>query len=69
MINGIYPGAILSFDYTNHRGTTEHRVVTYIGLEFGSNEYYPQPQFLLRCFDPSRGADRSFAIANIRNWK
>jgi len=62
------PGLPLSFDYTNHKGVTERRNVVYGCLEFGSNEYYPEPQFLIRCFDPSRGAERSFAIANIRNW-
>lgn len=68
MIARISPGAMLCFDYTNHRGANEKRNVSYIALEFGSNEYYPEPQFLLRCYDPSRNAERSFAIANIRNW-
>lgn len=68
MFRTFVSGMPLAFDYTNHRGATERRNVVYLNLEFGSNEYYPEPQFLIRCFDPSRNAERSFAIANIRNW-
>lgn len=57
--------AIYSFPYTNHRGVTEMRHVVAMGLDYGSNMYYSEPQWLLRTFDLDRRDYRSFALAKI----
>lgn len=61
----ILPGTTVRFDYVNHRGVSENRTVVFRGLDFGSNEYYPEPQFLLRGWCLDRKAVRSFAIGRI----
>lgn len=61
----LHPGNVVKFEYTNHRGVTEERHVEVIGLDFGSNEWYPEDQWFMRgrCLD--RDAIRSFALAKI----
>lgn len=59
-------GQLISFDYTNHRGNREKRLIAYIGTEVSEpNMYHPERGLRLRCMDPSRQAERSFAIENI----
>lgn len=58
-------GSYLEFQYTNHRGETKLRRVLVMGVDFGENEWYPQPQWLLRCWDIERNDWRSFALSNI----
>lgn len=57
-------GDTIRFPYKNHRGENAIREVIFHGIDYGSNEWYPEAQFFLRCYDPQKGA-RSFAIANI----
>lgn len=59
------PGQTLSFFYTNHRGERERRVVRFDGIDFGENEWYPEPQWFIRTWDYDREAPRSFAISKI----
>lgn len=59
------PGDKLVFTYRNHRGEVEPRAVELIGVDFGSNEWYPEPQWFLRGRDMLKDAERSFAFANI----
>ena len=59
------PGKRLRFDYLNHRDVLEHRDVIFRGLDFGTNEWYPEPQWFMRTYDCVRQADRSFALARI----
>lgn len=61
----VHPGAHISFEYFNHRDDTATRTVVFKSLEYGSNEWYPEPQWFMRCYDLDRGAERSFAILNI----
>lgn len=56
---------VLSFPYTNHRGVNETRRVVFLGLDYGSNVFYPEPQWLMRTFDLDRKDYRSFALAKI----
>ena len=58
-------GQALRFNYTNHRGVTEQREVAFGAIQYGSNDYYPEPQWFLYCYDRSRGAMRSFALNRI----
>lgn len=59
------PGERLQFDYLNHRGVLEHRDVIFKGLDWGDNDWYPERQWFLRCYDIVRETDRSFALARI----
>jgi predicted DNA-binding transcriptional regulator YafY len=63
------PGDVLRFDYENHRGVTATRKVTFMGLDFGENEWYPEPQWFMRCWDGSRNGYRSFALTRIDGLK
>lgn len=53
------------FIYTNHRGETAERTVIPLGVRFGSTQWHPEPQWLLRAFDLEKGAEREFAMAEI----
>lgn len=59
------PGQRLRFDYINHRDVVERRDVIFKGLDFGSNEWYPEKQWFMHCYDCNREADRSFLFARI----
>jgi len=59
------PGQRLRFDYVNYRGEAETRDVIFKGLDFGANEWYPDPQWFMLCYDVARKAVRSFALAKI----
>jgi predicted DNA-binding transcriptional regulator YafY len=59
------PGQRLQFDYLNHRDVLEHRDVVFKGLDYGVNEWYHEAQWFMRCYDPSRKGDRSFALERM----
>ncbi len=59
------PGYRLRFSYRNHRDVVEDRDVIFKGLDYGDNEWYPERQWFLRCYDIARDADRSFALSRI----
>ncbi len=61
----LFDGSFVSFDYTNHRGETKKREVRFRGLDFGSNEWYPERQWFLRGLDIKREVIRSFALSKI----
>lgn len=58
-------GNTLEFDYENYKGNTSHRRVQLIGLDYGSNEWYPEDQWFARCYDFDKKDFRSFALAKI----
>jgi predicted DNA-binding transcriptional regulator YafY len=60
--------APLRFTYTNWRGETSVRSVWPIRVEWGSNEYHPEPQWLLVALDLERDAERTFAIKDIHEF-
>lgn len=59
------PGHVLTFPYENYRGEVQERVVRFESVQFGSNEWYPEPQWFLHCFDFEKQAQRSFALNQI----
>lgn len=62
----ITPNSLIEFVYTNHEGIREKRYARFLGIDYGSNSWYPERQFFLRCEALDRdGAERSFAIAKI----
>ena len=51
--------------YTNYRGETSERTITPIRPWFGSTEWHPEPQWLLRAYDHNKGAERDFALKDL----
>lgn len=58
-------GSRLSFLYENYKGKTAERDVILLGLNYGSNEWYPEDQWFIHCWDNHKQACRSFALAKI----
>ena len=58
----------LRIRYTNWRGESAVRRILPSELFFGSSEWHPTPQWLLRAFDFDRNAERSFALVEIVEW-
>ncbi len=58
----------VTFTYKNHKGETSIRLVRPEMIHFGSNEYHPEPQWLMLAWDLHKEALRSFAIKDIRDW-
>ncbi len=53
------------FPYINHRGEQGQRRVHPIRIWFGSTEWHPEPQWLLRALDLDKDAQRDFALSQI----
>ena len=51
--------------YTNYRGETSIRTIIPTKLYFGSNEWHPEKQWLLKAFDEDKQAERDFAFKDI----
>ncbi len=62
---------IVRFTYKNYRGeVSEREVAPEIGsLQYGSNEYHPEPQYLISGWDMQKNARRTFAMKDISNWR
>jgi hypothetical protein len=52
-------------DYTNWQGVRAPRTIIPKRLEWSSNEWHPEPQWLLIGFDCERNAERTFALRGI----
>ena len=52
----------MRFNYTNWRGEDSIRWVTPLSLRWGSSEWHPDPQWLMRAFDHDKGEEREFAL-------
>lgn len=57
----------LRFEYRNHAGATSVRTVTpnSVVFHFGSTEWHPEEQWLMRAFDEEKMAQRDFAARDI----
>lgn len=58
-------GNPITLTYTNYRGETSERAITPIRPWFGSTEWHPEPQWLLRAYDHDKGAERDFALKDF----
>ncbi|MFH1802080.1 MAG: hypothetical protein ABH864_01360 [archaeon] len=54
--------------YKNWRGETAERRIIPIGVSFGSTDYHPQPQWLLRIYDLDKKSYRDYALKDIESW-
>lgn len=62
------PSEIVEIDYTNWQGERGKRRIVPHRIEFGSNEWHPEPQWLLVAYDHDKNAMRFFAMASIHSW-
>jgi WYL domain len=51
--------------YTNWRGETSERTITPLRVYYGSTDWHPEPQWLLRAFDHDKQAERDFALKDF----
>jgi len=58
---------IVKIVYTNYRGETAERKIIPIELWFGSTEWHPEEQWLLKAFDLDKKAERNFALKDVKN--
>jgi predicted DNA-binding transcriptional regulator YafY len=56
----------VTFWYANHRGEEAVRRVLPYYLWYGSTEWHPTPQWLVRGYDLDRQAERDFAMSGLR---
>ena len=55
----------LTIVYTNWRGETAERRILPTGIWFGSTEWHPEPQWLVKAIDVEKNAERDFAWNGI----
>jgi len=67
-IRDAIPNAAITIDYTNYRGERGLRRIVPQQIEFGSNKWHPEPQWLLKAWDCEKKAERLFAIGDIHRW-
>ncbi|MCH4542965.1 hypothetical protein [Ochrobactrum sp. A-1] len=70
ILSALEPSALdmgnpITLTYTNYRGETSERAITPIRPWFGSTEWHPDPQWLLRAYDHDKGAERDFALKDF----
>lgn len=58
----------IKVEYTNYRGEKGIRTIVPISFFFGSTEYHPEDQWLLRVWDCDRQAERIYAAKEITRW-
>lgn len=63
------PKKSVKIKYKNYREIISQRLIEPIQIRFGSTEWHPEPQWLLRAFDISKNAEREFAIKDIMHWQ
>lgn len=56
-------------DYTNYRGERSMRRIRPISMNFVSNEWHPEEQWLLTADDVEKAAIREFAMKDIHSWQ
>lgn len=59
----------ISVLYTNWRGETAERQIIPIEIYWGSTEWHPENQWLLKVWDIERKAYRSYALQDIKEWR
>lgn len=62
-LNKPTPSVVLT--YTNYCGETAERRIIPFEVWFGSTEWHPEPQWLLRAYDCEKKAERDFALKDF----
>lgn len=55
--------------YTNHKGVRGFRWVIPLSWRFGTNQWYPEKQWLMNAYDLEKRAEREFACDHIHTWE
>jgi hypothetical protein len=55
-------------DYTNYRGERSLRTVIPVSIDFSSNQWHTEPQWLLTAVDVDKCELRIFAMKDIHSW-
>jgi hypothetical protein len=55
--------------YTNYKGETSWRRVVPLRVRYGSNEWHPEPQWLLDVWDSDKAAERTLAMKDCKEWR
>ncbi len=55
--------------YTNWRGETAERSIIPVSISWGTTEWHPQEQWLLKVWDIERQAYRDYALKDIKEWR
>jgi hypothetical protein len=56
-------------DYTNWRGERSKRTIMPLEFHWGSNQWHPDPQWLLDAIDVKKQVVKTFAMLGIHSWK
>ena len=59
---------VVSVLYQNYRGVTALRRIVPRKIWFGHTDWHPGEQWILDAFDVEKRAERSFAMADIKEW-
>lgn len=64
------PGEVVVIDYVNYRGERSVRRILPLGryMFFGADKFHTEPQWLLPAMDLDKGAMRTFALRDIKEW-
>lgn len=54
--------------YRNYKGETAWRIVTPEIIFYASNQWHPQPQWLMNATDVEKGELRTFALKDVIQW-
>jgi hypothetical protein len=56
------------FRYRNYKGEVAVRLVAFISIDFDSDRFHTEPQWLALGRDMEKKQDRTFAVADILEW-
>ena len=59
------PDQVIKFEYKNWRGVKAVRKARVVALTYGSTDWHPEPQWLLKAYDFERGDVRLFAVCDM----
>lgn len=54
--------------YRNWKGVTGERTILPERIWWGSTEWHPEPQWMMRAFDLDKTEIRNFAMVDILSW-
>lgn len=59
----------VAIDYTNWRGERRIRRIMPLSISWGSTQFHPKPQWLLRARDLEDDGIKMFAMCDIHEWR
>ena len=66
---GTQQSEVVKIRYINWKGAEGYRTIVPDRMWFGHTEFHPADQFILDAFDVEKGAPRSFAMRDIKEWE